>query len=152
MLSLSKFTDLIENAPLVSLDLIVRQREGILLGKRVNRPAQGYWFVPGGRIYKNESLAEAFSRIALKELGIHSRLDQALFKGVYEHFYADSFVSETISTHYIVMAYEINAPVDSENLPLSEHLQYAYFDVTQLLSSGDVHTYTKNYFLQEGKK
>jgi colanic acid biosynthesis protein WcaH len=49
------------------------------------------------------------------------------------------------------MAYEINASVKMENLPVSEHLQYAHFDVMQLLSSGDVHAYTKNYFLKEGK-
>jgi colanic acid biosynthesis protein WcaH len=63
MLSLSHFKDLIENAPLVSIDLIVRQREGILLGKRVNRPAQGFWFVPGGRVYKNESLAFLYRQL-----------------------------------------------------------------------------------------
>jgi colanic acid biosynthesis protein WcaH len=151
MLPLSHFKDLVENAPLVSIDLIVRQREGILLGKRVNRPAQGFWFVPGGRVYKNESLADAFNRIVLKELGINHSLDQALFRGVYEHFYSDSFVSEAISTHYIVMAYEIKLSINLEELPLCEHLQYEYFDKVQLLNRSDVHRYTKNYFLKEGK-
>lgn len=149
MLPLSHFKELIENAPLVSIDLIVRNAENILLGKRVNRPAQGFWFVPGGRIYKNESLADAFSRIVLKELGINHTLGQAVFKGVYEHFYSDSFVSEAISTHYVVMAYEIDLSIKLESLPLGEHLQYEYFDLVRLLNRNDVHIYTKNYFLRE---
>ena len=45
---------IINATPLVAVDLIIENRnKEILLGKRVNRPAQGYWFVPGGRILNN---------------------------------------------------------------------------------------------------
>ena len=58
----STFTTVIDSSPLVSIDLVVLDREGnVLLGERLNRPAQGYWFVPGGRITKNESLADALT-------------------------------------------------------------------------------------------
>jgi colanic acid biosynthesis protein WcaH len=42
------FKTIIENTPLVSVDLIIKNENKILLGKRVNKPAQGYWFTLGG--------------------------------------------------------------------------------------------------------
>ena len=56
-----EFREIIKNAPLVSIDLIVKNREGkILLGLRINKPAQNTWFVPGGRIRKDETLDSVF--------------------------------------------------------------------------------------------
>ena len=48
------FATVVRSTPLVSLDFIVENSRGeFLLGKRTNRPAQGYWFVPGGRVAKD---------------------------------------------------------------------------------------------------
>ena len=55
LLDKDTFSTVIQNTPLISIDLIVENKKGqILLGKRVNEPALGYWFVPGGRIFKDE--------------------------------------------------------------------------------------------------
>jgi colanic acid biosynthesis protein WcaH len=63
------FALVVESTPLISIDLVVKSvANKILLGKRINRPAQNFWFVPGGRMYKNEKLDQAFKRIALAEL------------------------------------------------------------------------------------
>jgi colanic acid biosynthesis protein WcaH len=49
MLPIETFKTVIASTPLISIDLIVRNnQQQILLGKRLNKPAQGYWFVPGG--------------------------------------------------------------------------------------------------------
>ncbi|WP_156484218.1 NUDIX domain-containing protein, partial [Kluyvera intermedia] len=70
-LSQQAFATVVESTPLISIDLIVENEQGeILLGKRTNRPAQGYWFVPGGRVQKDESLADAFARLTEAELGL----------------------------------------------------------------------------------
>jgi len=62
--------NIIDSTPLVSVDLIIENpNKEILLGKRNNRPAQGFWFVPGGRIDKNEEIAGAIKRISTKEIG-----------------------------------------------------------------------------------
>lgn len=55
--------------PLVAIDLIVRSEEKVLLGRRTNEPAKGFFFVPGGRIFKGETARTAFQRITLAELG-----------------------------------------------------------------------------------
>ncbi|WP_338062250.1 NUDIX domain-containing protein [Vibrio variabilis] len=63
------FTTVIESTPLVSIDLLIENSKGqVLLGLRNNRPAQGFWFVPGGRILKNEKLDDAFMRLCQEEL------------------------------------------------------------------------------------
>ena len=63
------FATVVRSTPLVSLDFIVENSRGeFLLGKRTNRPAQGYWFVPGGRVQKDETLEAAFERLTMAEL------------------------------------------------------------------------------------
>lgn len=85
------FKTIVEHTPLISIDLIIRNDKGeVLLGQRLNRPAKNYWFVPGGRIFKDESFEIAFKRITFEELGYQITLDQANFLGVYEHFYNDN--------------------------------------------------------------
>jgi len=67
------------------------------------------------------------------------------FHGVYEHFYDNSFVGEKISTHYVVLAYELKLE-QNLNLPEDEHSEYNYFSKEEILSSSYVHRYVKNYF------
>ncbi|MCL7679050.1 NUDIX domain-containing protein, partial [Klebsiella pneumoniae] len=91
MLTDEEFINIIKLTPLISIDFIVKnKRNEILLGKRVNSPARGYYFVPGGRILKDETINDAFLRLSLTELGISIPKDLWNFHGVYEHFYEDN--------------------------------------------------------------
>ncbi|MGZ5044548.1 MAG: NUDIX domain-containing protein, partial [Methylobacter sp.] len=64
MIEDDEFIKVVKNAPLVSLDLVIRSGNNkLLMGMRVNEPAAGSWFVPGGRIRKDESIEDAFLRI-----------------------------------------------------------------------------------------
>ncbi|BBN58986.1 GDP-mannose mannosyl hydrolase [Hydrogenovibrio marinus] len=146
MLSLKAFAGLIENAPLVSIDLLVKTDSRFLLGKRINKPAKGFWFVPGGRVYKDETIAMAIRRISCKEIGKELFLDEFDFFGVFEHFYSDSFVSEDVSTHYIVLAYKIKLDVLPQSIPMSEHDEFKLFSRSEIFQHESVHEYTKQYF------
>jgi hypothetical protein len=65
-----EFAHVIRLAPLVSIDLIIRDGEqNILVALRTNEPAKGLYFVPGGRIRKDETIANAFVRILANETG-----------------------------------------------------------------------------------
>ena len=46
----------INSVPLISIDILLKKNDKILLGKRVNKPAQNYYFSIGGRVFKNETL------------------------------------------------------------------------------------------------
>lgn len=141
-----KFEMVIANTPLVSIDLLIQRENGdILLGYRRNRPAQGYWFVPGGRICKNESIEVSFSRLTKNELGQVYLIERAKLYGVYDHFYCDSVFDESLSTHYVVIAYRLI--VESlPNLPFVQHSEYRWFTVEELLVNDNVHANTKIYF------
>ena len=148
-LSSADFTTIIKSTPLVSIDLIVRNIEdNVLLGKRTNRPAQGCWFVPGGRVLKDEHFEFAFKRLIKEELGLDNV--QSNFKGIYQHFYDDNFSEETFSTHYLVLAYEITFKGDLASLPLEQHSKYKWFAEKELVESEQVHKHSKWYF-QENK-
>ena len=140
------FKTIIDTTPLVSIDLLVRNAQGqILVGKRVNRPAQGFWFVPGGRILKNERLAEAFSRLTEAELGLKLDIRNARYLGLYEHFYDDSIFTDAeadvsingvstndVSTHYVVNGFELVLPESHVNLPREQHNEYRWLSEKNL--------------------
>lgn len=144
-----QFLAVIEKTALVSIDLICLNDAGeVLLGLRNNRPAQGSWFVPGGRIFKDERVADGLRRIAAKELGLQALNPRlALPLGVFQHLYADNFAGvPDVSTHYIVLAYEILIG-DASSLAIDpQHSELRWFPVPELLACEQVHPYTKAYF------
>lgn len=144
----TQFQQIVAVTPLISIDLIVRNELGqVLLWRRLNRPAQGFWFVPGGRVRKDERLNDAFWRLTEEELGIAASRENARFLGPYEHFYADNFSDEDFSTHYVVLGYEVVWQGHHNALPISQHDQYHWFYVNELLKDPSVHQHTKDYFL-----
>lgn len=142
------FSTVIENTPLVSIDLIVAdENDRVLLGHRTNQPAKGYWFVPGGRIYKNETISEAFSRISTQELGTQLDIEQAQLLGPFTHLYDDFVFGNEFGTHYVAIAYKVRVERGKLNLPLEEqHSEYLWWDSQHLLNSKQVHIHTKWYF------
>ena len=147
MLELDTFKTVVASTPLVSIDLVVRNSRGeVLLGLRNNRPAQGYWFVPGGRIRKDESFAMAFARLTEGELGIAVPMAEARFLGTYQHFYTDNFSGDDFTTHYVVLGYELTLDISLDNLPEDQHRGYRWLAVKELLGSEQVHQHTKDYF------
>jgi colanic acid biosynthesis protein WcaH len=146
MLTPEQFLQVVESAPLVSIDLILRDESGaVLLGRRVNRPAQGFWFVPGGRIWKGEKIMDAMKRIASREIG-HT-LDEPKLMGAYDHFYDDNYLKVPgINTHYVVLAYEGSWPNGREAVGDDQHSEMRWWSVKELLAAADVHENTKRYF------
>jgi colanic acid biosynthesis protein WcaH len=142
------FEQIIANAPLVAIDLLVedagRRR---LLGWRVNPPARACWFVPGGRVRKNETLEQAFARITTSELGQTFKLDQSVFVGVYQHFYPDNFKGvHGASTHYLSLAYRLWIGEQALALPQSQHSQYRWAYPDTIVDDPQVHPYSRAYF------
>lgn len=148
MLSREHWLQVVQRTPLISIDLILRDRDGrVLLGLRNNEPAKGTWFVPGGVIRKNELLDQAFARIAANELGVTLARSSARLKGVYEHHYSTNFAGvDAISTHYVVLAHEIDVPQLPQSAPLDQHRELRPWTVADLLVAEDVHPYTQAYF------
>ena len=146
-LDYSAFQTVVASTPLISIDLIIENLQGeALLGQRLNKPAQGYWFVPGGRILKDETIEQAFLRLTKEELGNEISFSKASFIAPFEHFYNDNFSGENFSTHYIVLAFRIKLDIQLESLPKDQHQSYQWFSSKLILTSSDVHLHTKWYF------
>jgi colanic acid biosynthesis protein WcaH len=143
-----EFLQVVERTPLVSIDLIVRRTDGrVLLGRRMNEPAKGCWFVPGGRIHKDERIAIAFRRITAAELGKPFDIGDARFIGVFEHLYPTNFAAKPgVGTHYVVLAYELAATDLPEQLPADQHGEFQWFDVERIVTNKAVHENTQAYF------
>ena len=112
----------------------------------MNKPAQNYWFVPGGRILKDETMAQAFARLTKMELGIELQLSQAELIGPFEHFYSDNYFNDQFTTHYVVLGYQIKCDINLLTLPNEQHGKYKWFNKSLLINANDVHRHTKLYF------
>ena len=143
MLDDAIFKTILDSVPLISIDILVKRNNKVLLGKRVNKPAEGYYFSIGGRIRKNETIDNAMTRIVQNELNIELQ-SKPKFIGVFEHFYNDS-IYEDASTHYVNLAYEYEVE-EIPNLPTEQHDEYKWITNDELLQSEQVHKYTKDYF------
>lgn len=145
----TSFRRLLEWAPLVAIDLVVTDAEGrLLLGQRVNRPAQNYWFVPGGRIFKGESLDAAFTRITRAELGLPFARSNASLLGVWDHFYDDSAfgpAGDGPNTHYVVLAHHLPRGDVLLDLPTAQHSHYRWQPAEAVVSDDSVHQHSRIY-------
>jgi colanic acid biosynthesis protein WcaH len=141
--------EIIEATPLVSIDLIIRNHsEKVLLGKRINRPAKGYWFVPGGRIIKNETIDHALKRISKAEIGLDLSSNAPSLLGAYDHIYEDNFLNiNGINTHYVALAFSIILQQEIEVKPDEQHSDLKWWKIDKLLDDPTVHHNTKVYFI-----
>ena len=104
-LNATELRNVVRQAPLVSIDLVVRDANNrVLLGLRTNEPAKGSYFVPDGRILKDERLNNAFARILKAETSFVIPIAESHFIGVYEHFYETDFLNETWLWHTLCRA------------------------------------------------
>lgn len=148
MLSDKDFKTVIETTPLIAIDLIVKYHDKILLGLRKNRPAKNFYFVPGGRIYKNEKINDAIKRISKNELNIDINMNNLKFNTISEHFYDDNYFDTNVSTHYIVISYiyEVNMDEMKYINITNQHDNTIWMSVYDLLSNSLVHNNSKKYF------
>ena len=149
-LSQEDFATVVRSTPLISIDLIVENERGeFLLGKRTNRPAQGFWFVPGGRVQKDETLSDAFERLTLAELGLQLPMAAGQFYGVWQHFYDDNFSGTGFTTHYIVLGFRLKVSEADLRLPAVVVMLNIRQTPETLLASDNVHDNSRAYFLAE---
>jgi colanic acid biosynthesis protein WcaH len=73
---------ILENIPICCVDIFIFHNDKILLIKRNIEPEKNKWWVPGGRIYKNETIENAIIRKAYEETGLNVKINKIM--GVYE--------------------------------------------------------------------
>ncbi len=109
--------------PIACIDIVLVQNDSFLLVKRKNAPVQGKWWLPGGRILRDERFADAAERKALQETGL--RVQDLKLLGVDETFFTDGPFGK--STHTINIIFQGTAK--SERVTIDDQSEeYHWFD------------------------
>ena len=146
MLDAKIFKTVIENTPLVSIDLCLVFNGQILLGKRSNDPLKGIWFTPGGRIHKNETWQGALLRIAEVELCLSSiEVEGFTLMGMWDHFYKNSALDQNTSTHYVNLPHYVWFQSKPQITLDDQHGEFKWFDLAVVSSDEKFHSYMRNY-------
>jgi len=64
--------------PRLTVDVIIKDKRGILLIKRSIEPQEGKWHIPGGRVFFGESLENAVKRVAKEETGLKIKIKKVV--------------------------------------------------------------------------
>jgi colanic acid biosynthesis protein WcaH len=103
------YAEAVQNLPIPCVDVFLFNpaSKSYLLVLRKDPPAKNFWWPPGGRVYKGETLAECAKRKCREELGLRFT-DVTVIKnlGVVETFFPDSAwntQTHTINTLYLVL-------------------------------------------------
>ena len=146
---IEEYARLMSVAPIPAVDLIVVRGGGtkVLLGRRTDHPAKGYWFVPGGRLLRDETVPEAVRRISCRELGVELEAGRGL--GVYHHRHPRDALGTAAGCHFVVFAVVVRWPEEENEVVPADgsHENFRFWGVPALLGHAAVHQLTKNYFM-----
>lgn len=143
MLPVDEFMAAVRALPLVSVDWVLTNPQGqVLVGWRLNAPARGSWFTPGGRIRKGEALMSGLQRVAGDELGVNAEAaaqwaSRATLMGAWDHMYPDAAFSPDTPTHYVNLPHWLalsQAEVDAltQRLPVgTQHSHWQWMPLAQ---------------------
>lgn len=156
------YADAVQNLPIPCVDVFLfnPSSKSYLLVLRKDPPAKNFWWPPGGRVYKGETLAECAKRKCREELGLKPTDVTAIKNlGVVETFFPDSAwntQTHTINTLYLV---RLNSEVVPNIDKTCQNYKWASIDTIPYCEDPyvkNIHTLAtralKDYSLQEKSK
>lgn len=97
---------ILSHMPIVCIDGVVVNENGeYLLVKRKNEPLKGKYWVPGGRLLKNEKLKDAIKRKMNQELGVDVKVEKLL--GFFEIFFGKTPFNISSGFHAISFVFQL---------------------------------------------
>jgi ADP-ribose pyrophosphatase YjhB (NUDIX family) len=114
-------------APVVGVGAIIRHRDRLVLIRRDQEPARGYWTFPGGAVELGETLEDAVRREVLEETGLQVELGDvaAVFDRV------DRDQAGAVRYHFVVVDYHAR-PVGGALRPGSDVSDARWFALEDL--------------------
>lgn len=90
----AEYDRIIELLPIICVDVAIEHQDKILLIKRRDEPEAGQWWLPGGRLYKSESLEACALRKAKEEVGLDCKPGPMVYHKsiVFEKVHSVNFV------------------------------------------------------------
>ena len=124
-LSKKDYKKIASQFPILCVDGIIAWKGKFLLVKRKNEPMAHEWWVPGGRVLKDELLEVAFRRKMKEETGLDVRVVARL--GCYEEIYEKSDIPGSKHTVSVVF---VGIPIEEPIIKLDEQsseYQWAHY-------------------------
>ncbi len=126
--------------PTVCVDLIITNSDGLyILGKRTERPAQGLWWFPGGRIFKWETWQDTAFRKGREELGVELEIGEIVS--------IENYFAEEEGYHTVNLVAHAKYSGGSIQLDTS-HTEFKWFSEV----SEDLHSCVRNPLIKFGFK
>lgn len=69
-LTTKQFRDIYSLVTRLTVEVIVKKEDGVILTKRSINPYKGFWHIPGGTVIYGDTVYETVRRVAQEELGI----------------------------------------------------------------------------------
>lgn len=124
--------------PIPCIDAVICHENKVLLCIRTNKPAQGLWWFPGGRVLKGELLIDAVKRKVQEETGLEASDIKML--GTEETLFPDGPFGEPTHTINVVFRVNLSIPQDA-TIADGQHVKMCWF--TDLPK--DLHPYIQKY-------
>jgi colanic acid biosynthesis protein WcaH len=110
------YRKIVEKMPIPTVDAVIVHKGKFLLLKRNNPPVKGEWWLPGGRIRRNESFEDAVRREVLEETGLTCKTIKPV--GVISQVFPEC---HTVSVYFLVESDNVDVKMNSE------HSEYKWF-------------------------
>ena len=111
-------------APEVAVGAVVIDHDRLLLVRRGRGPAQGSWSVPGGRVQRGETLAEAVTRELREETGLDGLCGP--FIGWAE------LLDDTEDVHVVILDFEVTVMGDDEPVAGDDAAEVRWVDLHEV--------------------
>jgi len=117
MIPKEEYIKIVDKMPILCMDCIVVYAGKYLLVKRKNRPLKGVYWLPGGRVFKNETLEEAAVRKMKEEIGVHVKIIK--LAGFHEFLYEENELGldsiHTLSAVFYVSPLSLDIKLDDQS-------------------------------------
>ena len=143
-LSAAAYRSIVATMPIATVDAVVVWRGSFLLGRRNKKPAQGRWWVPGGRILKGETQQKALARKLREETGLS--IKSSSFIGAFDALFPDSHWG--VAAHCIKLLYLVQPRSITKLQTDAQHGEFRWFKKID----PSWHPYLKQQLLAAGFK
>lgn len=118
---------ILDNIPLICVDLVIVKDNKVFLIKRKNKPSEGFYWLQGGRMKKNEGIEECGIRKAALELNIpEEKIKITKYLGTFSTEFNDS--EHGVASHTVNVTFQ----AEIEDIPLGfdrDHSDGKWFDI-----------------------
>lgn len=140
------YQEILESVPIACVDVVIEHKGKVLLVLRTNKPAQGEWWPPGGRILKGESIEQAAVRKVLQETGLRIEIVKQI--GAYSTIFKDGPFSDLkTGVHTVNIAFLARLVDEQQTVVMdSQSSEYGWFSVVPK----NTHEYTLHVIKDSG--